>query len=67
LAVTACKDDKDTTTDTDNNSAAVKPPAIMEYNILKTYPHDPSSFTEGLFLLMDFYMKVLARMGKAGY
>lgn len=50
LTVTACKDDKDTTTDTDNNGA-IKPPTVMGYNVLKIYPHDTTSFTEGLFWL----------------
>jgi glutamine cyclotransferase len=47
LTVTACKDNKDTTDDT-NNTAAVKPPVAMDYSVMKTYPHDSSSFTEGI-------------------
>ncbi|MES2372977.1 MAG: glutaminyl-peptide cyclotransferase [Bacteroidota bacterium] len=67
LTVTACiscNDDKDKTADTDN-SAAIKPPAVMDYNVLKTYPHDPSSFTEGLFLLNGFLYEGTGENGKS--
>jgi glutamine cyclotransferase len=49
LTATRCKDDKGATPDTDN-STAIKPPAVMNYNVMKTYPHDATSFTEGFEL-----------------
>jgi glutaminyl-peptide cyclotransferase len=41
-------DNTDTTKETvDNNSATFVPPAI-QYNVVKVYPHDTSSYTQGL-------------------
>jgi glutamine cyclotransferase len=33
-----------------DNSPAILPPTVMNYQVLKILPHDTSSFTEGLFL-----------------
>jgi glutamine cyclotransferase len=53
LMLTACHNDK-STTDNDT-SAAIPAPAVMNYTVTKTYPHDSTSFTEGLFLLNGFF------------
>lgn len=52
LLLNACKgpDKKDK----DATEAAIPAPAVMNYSIIKTYPHDTSSFTEGLFLQDNF-------------
>ncbi|WP_018614470.1 glutaminyl-peptide cyclotransferase [Segetibacter koreensis] len=50
LSVAACNtkssNDNDTTTNATPNTVA--PPANISYNIVATYPHDTSSFTQGL-------------------
>lgn len=52
VAFAACKDKEKSTEDNTNNNA-VKPPAKMEYGVIKAFPHDTSSFTEGLFWLNE--------------
>ncbi len=44
----SCKD-TDTDTQGDNNASAVPPPADINYALVKIYPHDTTSFTQGLF------------------
>lgn len=46
--ISACHNDNNT--DETENTNAVKPPAAMGYTVVKTYPHDTTSFTEGLLL-----------------
>lgn len=46
VLVTACKDKQQN----DDVVVTTPPPATMQYNVIKAYPHDPSSFTEGFFL-----------------
>jgi len=48
LAAACNNDNKPSTVD---NSGAIPAPAPMNYSVVKIYPHDTSSFTEGLFLL----------------
>lgn len=48
----ACNDNKSTR---DNEAApSIPAPVVLNYSVTKTYPHDTSSFTEGLFLLNGF-------------
>ena len=44
FALTAC--DNNNSEQTLNNGIA--PPAVLNYTVVKVYPHNPSSFTEGL-------------------
>ncbi|MES2701651.1 MAG: glutaminyl-peptide cyclotransferase [Bacteroidota bacterium] len=48
LLTTSCKDEaaNNTTTSTDNTTLPV--PAVISYDVIKEYPHDPGAFTEGL-------------------
>jgi glutaminyl-peptide cyclotransferase len=53
LLVVACKNN--TSTDKEDSSAisTIAPPANITYNILASYPHDTSSFTQGLEWIND--------------
>jgi glutamine cyclotransferase len=50
LLISACNNGNDTSGDTDTATATntIAPPANITYNIVAAYPHDTSSFTEGL-------------------
>ncbi|MGZ8510797.1 MAG: glutaminyl-peptide cyclotransferase, partial [Chitinophagaceae bacterium] len=47
--LSACNN-SDSTAGSGNPVFAPEPPAIVSYSIVKTYPHDTSSFTQGLVL-----------------
>ena len=65
LVLIACGENKkDQPADVDN-SAAVKPPAVMNYNVVRTYPHDTTSFTEGLFLLNGLLYESTGQYGES--
>jgi glutamine cyclotransferase len=49
LLLAACNNNN-TTTEINNSSAIIPIPATLNYTVLNVYPHDTSSFTEGLFL-----------------
>lgn len=49
LCLAACNNNN-TTTEINNSSAVIPIPATLNYTVLNVYPHDTSSFTEGLFL-----------------
>ena len=53
LLLTACNDEKKNEATDGGNSTAIMPPAVMNYTVLKIYPHDTTSFTEGLVWLND--------------
>lgn len=53
FAIIACNNPKKNDSESAENSGAIPQPAVMNYSIIKTYPHDTTSFTEGLFLLND--------------
>lgn len=48
LFITACSNDSPDDTGNVTATNTIKPPANINYNIVNTYPHDTSSFTEGL-------------------
>lgn len=52
VATSACNNDK-TPESTNETVAAIPTPAPMTYNVVKVYPHDTTSFTEGLLWLND--------------
>lgn len=46
----ACKNGEDSTPDdSDKNTHTIAPPTELSYEIVKVYPHDTTSFTQGLF------------------
>ncbi len=47
VLLAACGNDKTTDSNT-ADAATVKPPATISYNIVASYPHDTSSYTQGL-------------------
>ena len=65
LAACSCNNDKSSSANDTDNSAAVKPPVAMNYSVIKTYPHDSTSFTEGLFLLNGFLYESTGLPGKS--
>jgi glutamine cyclotransferase len=46
--ITACKNNNSSTEETTNNPSTVASPQPIAYNIVNTFPHDTSSFTQGL-------------------
>lgn len=48
-SIVACNNKKDNTEDTNGSTQTVTeaPPASMAYTVVKMYPHNPTSFTEG--------------------
>lgn len=54
----------DTTTDYDNNSNAAATPAI-NYNIVATYPHDTSSYTQGLIIYNGQFLEGTGLKGES--
>ncbi len=59
--VTSCNNDKNT----ENEPISTVPaPAVMNYSVLKIYPHDTTSYTEGLFLLNNSCMKAPVKQRK---
>jgi glutaminyl-peptide cyclotransferase len=49
LGLAACNNDNNNS-DNNNSSAAIPAPATLNYTVLNVYPHDTSSFTEGLLV-----------------
>lgn len=48
VLISSCGDDENEQRDATNNSAAIPAPANLNYSIVKIYPHDTSSYTQGL-------------------
>lgn len=48
------------------DSNAVKPPLEMGYSVLKVYPHDTTSFTEGLLWANDHLYESTGMKGESG-
>jgi glutamine cyclotransferase len=48
VALAACHNSENSSTDNENISAAIPTPKVMNYSIMKIYPHDSTSYTEGL-------------------
>lgn len=44
----ACRDNTKNDTGTDTSNPAIAPPPSISYNIIASYPHDTSSYTQGL-------------------
>jgi len=64
LGLTACQNNNNTP-DTPNNSAAIPAPASLSYTVLNVYPHDTSSFTEGLVLHEGSFLESTGNKGKS--
>lgn len=48
ILLVSCKNDRTLNSDSITNSNTIAPPATINYNIVASYPHDTSSFTQGL-------------------
>ena len=48
--ILSCNSNTDTATDTNSNNPTPDAPRAISYSIVNTYPHDTSSFTQGLIL-----------------
>jgi len=64
LGLAACNNDN-TKTDHNNSSAAIPAPAILNYSVLNVYPHDTSSFTEGLLLHNGILLESTGNKGRS--
>lgn len=63
LGLAACNNSN---SNTENNQAtAVPAPAMMNYTVLNVYPHDTSSFTEGLLLHEGSFLESTGNKGKS--
>ncbi len=49
FSLVSCKNDNADENNDDNNASAIPPPAALNYQLIKTYPHSTESFTQGLF------------------
>jgi glutamine cyclotransferase len=77
ILFSACKDSSNTENQPAANNSAIPAPANLAYSILNIYPHDVSSFTEGLIWLngsllestgekgTSYLLKVNLQSGKA--
>jgi glutamine cyclotransferase len=57
LIITSCGEDNnnnDNTSGTPDTTPKVEVPAVINYTIVKEYPHDPKAFTEGLQFVDGF-------------
>lgn len=50
LGLAACNNDNNNSDNNNSSAAAIPPPATLNYTILNVFPHDTSSFTEGLLV-----------------
>lgn len=50
LILASCNDSTPGSSDPDQPAAGADAPALMTYSIVKTFPHDTSSFTQGLLV-----------------
>ncbi|HQR92829.1 MAG: hypothetical protein B7Y15_06645 [Bacteroidetes bacterium 24-39-8] len=64
LGLAACNNDN-TNTDNSNSSTAIPAPATLNYTVLNVYPHDTSSFTEGLFLHEGDFLESTGNKGRS--
>ena len=67
LPFTACNNNSSNNKDADTATATntIPPPADINYNIVNTYPHDTSSFTEGLIWQNDALYESTGLEGKS--
>ncbi|OYU54658.1 MAG: glutamine cyclotransferase [Chitinophagaceae bacterium BSSC1] len=64
LGLAACNNDN-TGTENNNSSSAIPAPATLNYTVLNVYPHDTSSFTEGLFLHEGDFLESTGNKGRS--
>jgi glutaminyl-peptide cyclotransferase len=50
VVLAACNQNNNNSDNNNGSAAAIPPPANLNYTVLNVYPHDTSSFTEGLLL-----------------
>ena len=46
--LSACNNNEENGSGSENSPASIPAPAVMHYSIVKVYPHDTSSYTQGL-------------------
>jgi glutamine cyclotransferase len=66
LFITSCGDDNKTDDNTDgtpDTTPKVEVPAVINYTIVKEYPHDPKAFTEGLQFVDGFLYESTGQYG----
>lgn len=49
IVLFSCRNNNTENTDDSHNASSVPTPAQLAYNIINTFPHDTTSFTQGLF------------------
>lgn len=64
LGLAACNNDNNNP-DNNNSSAAIPAPATLNYTVLNVYPHDTSSFTEGLFVHEGDFLESTGNEGRS--
>ncbi len=52
-------------TDTDQDTTIAKAPAAMSYSVINTFPHDTSSYTQGLLIYKKFLYEGTGNYGKS--
>lgn len=67
LMFASCGDDKPGNNNNDDVSNTVPPPPSINYTIVKVYPHDTSSYTEGLFLSNGKFYEGTGQPGKSKF
>ena len=64
LGLAACNNNN-TDTNNNNSSPAIPAPATLNYTVLNVYPHDTSSFTEGLLLHEGSFLESTGLEGRS--
>lgn len=64
LGLAACNNDNNNS-DNNNSSAAIPAPATLNYTVLNVYPHDTSSFTEGLLVHEGTFLESTGNKGRS--
>jgi glutaminyl-peptide cyclotransferase len=64
LGLAACNNNN-TDTNNNNSSQAIPAPATLNYTVLNVYPHDTSSFTEGLLLHEGSFLESTGNKGRS--
>jgi glutamine cyclotransferase len=61
----ACKNSENATENNEVNENIIKAPSILQYEVVKVYPHDTSSYTQGLEWHGDFLFEGTGNYGKS--
>ncbi|MGI9138630.1 MAG: glutaminyl-peptide cyclotransferase [Sediminibacterium sp.] len=61
----ACKNSENATENNEVNENIIKAPSILQYEVVKVYPHDTSAYTQGLEWHGDFLFEGTGNYGKS--